>query len=163
MEIYTRHKAEQKAIKQKKNLWYPFKDAKEWELAKWLLASSLSQKKIDRFLKLETMSLNRHHQHLSFKNKGGFFKLVDKLSRGPRWKCEMFAADGDVVDERTGKRKVQTFELWKWDPVECIKELIGNPAFKEHIQYAPEHTFKDHEGLKPIVDEMWTAKQWVRI
>ncbi|EKM50595.1 uncharacterized protein PHACADRAFT_66817, partial [Phanerochaete carnosa HHB-10118-sp] len=112
----------------------PFKDAEEWELAKWLLTSGLSQKKIDKFLKLET---NCRHQHLSFQNKAGFFKLIDKLPQRPQWRCEIFTADGDVVDERTGERKVQNFELWKRDPVECIKELIGNPTFKKHMRYTP--------------------------
>lgn len=75
----------------------------------------------------------------------------------------MFAAEGDVVDETTGKRRVQTFELWKRDPVECIKELVGNPAFKEHLRYAPERMFEDHQGERPIIDEMWTAEWWEEV
>lgn len=55
--IRTSYKAQQKANKEKENLWYPFKDAEEWSLVKWLLSSGLSQKKIDKFLKLEIVSL----------------------------------------------------------------------------------------------------------
>ena len=36
--------------------WAPFESEKEWELARWLMTSGISQKKIDSFLKLETVS-----------------------------------------------------------------------------------------------------------
>ncbi|KAG1897043.1 uncharacterized protein F5891DRAFT_1130084 [Suillus fuscotomentosus] len=37
-------------------------------------------------------------------------------------------------------------ELWRRDPVECIHELIGNPAFKD--------------GKVHIYNEMWTCDLW---
>jgi Plavaka transposase len=30
-------------------------------------------------------------------------------------------------------------ELWRRDPVECVRELIGNPAFREVISYLNVH------------------------
>jgi hypothetical protein len=35
--------------------WAPFETEEEWELAKWLMTSGVSQKKTDSFLKLKTV------------------------------------------------------------------------------------------------------------
>jgi hypothetical protein len=51
-------------------------------------------------------------------------------------------------------------ELWRRDPVECIRELLGNPALKNHIKYAPERLYEDAEGNTRVFDEMWTANWW---
>ncbi|EIW75743.1 hypothetical protein CONPUDRAFT_131960 [Coniophora puteana RWD-64-598 SS2] len=50
--------------------------------------------------------------------------------------------------------------VWKRDPVECVKELIGNPTFREMMQYAPEKVYEDMEGECRIYDEMWTGDWW---
>ena len=36
--------------------WDPFADKEEWELAQWLVESGVSQRNIDRFLKLEKVN-----------------------------------------------------------------------------------------------------------
>ena len=79
---------------------------------------------------------------------------------GPKWECEVFVTEGDVINEATGRRKQETFELWKRNPVDCIQELISNPLFSDNIRYAPEPLFEDKEGTKPIINEMWTAEWW---
>jgi hypothetical protein len=37
--------------------WAPFESQKEWELARWLMTSGVSKKKIDTFLKLESVRI----------------------------------------------------------------------------------------------------------
>jgi hypothetical protein len=51
----------------------------------------------------------------------------------------------------------EDLELWTHDPVECIKELIGNPLFKEYMVYAPSQAYKDKAGSEHIINNMWTA------
>ncbi|KAJ7815249.1 hypothetical protein B0H14DRAFT_3090027 [Mycena olivaceomarginata] len=59
---------------------------------------------------------------------------------------------------------VEELELWRRDPVECIKELMGNPAFKDFLAYAPEEVCVDSAGLKGrVFDEAWTAEWWWKI
>ncbi|KAF8993058.1 hypothetical protein BDQ17DRAFT_1392721 [Cyathus striatus] len=41
--------------------------------------------------------------------------------------------------------------LWKQNPVDCIRELIGNPDFKDHLAYAPR--FADQ--FLHLVDPFW--------
>ena len=57
-----------------------------------------------------------------------FYKHIDTLPRGPKWECEELEIIGDERDNK-GKLKSEVLQLWKRDPVECIKELIENPAF----------------------------------
>lgn len=71
--------------------------------------------------------------------------------------------ESDELDEE-GKKKLvpltEEVELWKRDPVELIKELMGNPAFKDHLQYAPYKVFEGRSGTCRAWDEMATAEWW---
>ena len=51
-------------------------------------------------------------------------------------------------------------ELWKRDPVECIREIIGNPAFRDKLSYAPQRVYTDATETVRIYDEMWTGDTW---
>lgn len=55
---------------------------------------------------------------------------------------------------------VEELELWRRDPVECVKDLISNPAFRDHMSYVPEEVYSDSEGNTRVYDEMWTGEWW---
>jgi hypothetical protein len=63
------------------------------------------------------------------------------------------------VDEND-EEVVEILELWKRDPVEVIRELIGNVAFADNMVFAPERVFSDQEGRNRQYDEMSTADWW---
>lgn len=65
--------------------------------------------------------------------------------------------------DEDGKPLTEELELWWRDPVECIRELLGNPVFKEIMRYAPEHHYQDKEGKVRITNEMWTADWWWKL
>ena len=67
--------------------------------------------------------------------------------------------EGDRVGEG-GETMSEDLELWMRDPVECVKELIGNPPFKNFMSLVPERVFADENGTNRIFDEMWTADWW---
>jgi hypothetical protein len=71
----------------------------------------------------------------------------------------MIRTEGELLDE-DDKPIVEEHELWLRDPVECIRELIGNPAFREYMAYAPEKTYTDKYGRNRRYDEMWTGDWW---
>lgn len=75
--------------------------------------------------------------------------------------CDIMDVTGDREGEN-GDKLTEELELWWRDPVECIRELIGNPAYKEHMAYAPERAYQDPNGNddQQIWDEMWTGKWW---
>ncbi|KAH9947424.1 hypothetical protein B0H21DRAFT_853788 [Amylocystis lapponica] len=138
--------------------WYPFESKKESELAHWLMTAGVSQTAIDDYLKLP---ITRERADLTFNNKCTFFKKIDALPQGPEWTCEPWDITGDLLDE-LGKPMVETAELWKRNPVNCIRELIGNPAFKDVMKYTPEklYTTADRRPGERIFDEMWTGDWW---
>lgn len=101
----------------------------------------------------------RTKSQLSFHNNYSFLKKVDALPIGPGWTCEILTVEGDVVGE-DGKMMTEEMELWRRDPIECVKELLGNPAFKNFMSYVPERVFSDKEGTNRVLDETWTADWW---
>ena len=44
--------------------------------------------------------------------------------------------------------------------MECMKELMGNPIFKDSLEYAPQKHFTDEEGNNRVFDEMWNGDWW---
>jgi hypothetical protein len=44
--------------------------------------------------------------------------------------------------------------------VDCVCKLIGNPSFKNIMQFAPEIVFSDAKGKNRVYDEMWTGEWW---
>ncbi|KAG2040381.1 hypothetical protein BDR03DRAFT_932668 [Suillus americanus] len=135
--------------------WAPFGNEEEWGLAEWLV-KSLGQTKTDEFLKLP-ITLN--HTKPSFHNNRSFLQRVNVLPHGPEWNCKKVSIKGNQTDEN-GQLLQEDLELWTHNPVECIKELIGNPLFKEYMVYAPSRAYKDEAGSKRIINDMWTADWW---
>lgn len=94
-----------------------------------------------------------------FETKDLFLEAVDDLPSGVQWQCETINLTGDNVDD-DGNAMTETLELWFRNPVECIKDLLGNPAFKDSMRYAPEHIFDDPEHTTRRFSEMWTGDWW---
>ncbi|KAI0640990.1 hypothetical protein C8Q79DRAFT_1099175 [Trametes meyenii] len=72
---------------------------------------------------------------------------------------EVFEAEGDVLGE-DGQLKKERVELWKRNTVECVRELMGNAAFRGCIRYKPERQYADPEGKTRIYGNMMTANWW---
>lgn len=69
---------------------------------------------------------------------------------------------GDVLDD-AGNPIMEEVELWTQDPIHCIKELIGNPAFWHVMKYAPEKVFLDKDGKLRAYSETWTGDWWLEL
>jgi hypothetical protein len=156
------------------SVYAPFADGDEWDLGKWL-AQNVNQRATEEYLNLPTvrvvcfqsfhLRLTAHPQtkrlNLSFRNNRTFVQKVDALPTGPEWRCKMVSVEGNKRGE-DGETLKEELELWLRDPVECIRQLMGNPAFKDDMAYSPEkvYTTEEEREDKRIVDEMWMAKWW---
>jgi Plavaka transposase len=151
--------------------WHPFLNQDDWELARWLL-NNVNQKATEKYLKLPMVSDTvkkyptrynemqvQNNKDITFKSNYHLMKAVDKLSTGPGWTCEIIDVAGDKEGEEGGTL-FEDLELWRRDPVECVNELIGNPAFKDYISYVPEWVYTDDTAQERIYDEMWTSDWW---
>ncbi|KAH8833410.1 hypothetical protein DL96DRAFT_1667540 [Flagelloscypha sp. PMI_526] len=123
----------------------PFDNESDWALARWLIHSGLSQGEIEKFLHLEKI---KNSARPSFGTKRQFFAKIDSLPTGPKWRCEVFEVQGDKLGPN-GKPLTEDVELWLRDPVECIKELLGNPRFKDHMSYQPKKVWTSNADGQP--------------
>ncbi|KAJ6592687.1 hypothetical protein B0H19DRAFT_1204841 [Mycena capillaripes] len=141
----------------------PFKDEAEWELAKWLI-KHVGHTAADEFLKL---SIIADRAKPSYKGKTEFFDKIDDLPGGVKWQCKEIDVKGDVPDldkDPTGATlRGETVELWFRDPVECVRELIGNPMFRNAMRFGPEELYADEKGEIRVFEEMWTGDWWKEI
>ncbi|RDB17807.1 hypothetical protein Hypma_000671 [Hypsizygus marmoreus] len=71
----------------------------------------------------------------------------------------MVTAVGNQVGEDSEMMKEEV-ELWMRNPVELVKELIGNPAFAPYMAYHPERAYRDQAQTERIYDELWTGEWW---
>ena len=67
--------------------------------------------------------------------------------------------ENNAIDEPV-EGDSEELELWMCNPVACMRELIGNPAFDGSMAYAPEKVYVDQEGQTRCYDEMWTGNWW---
>ncbi|KAJ7906533.1 hypothetical protein B0H13DRAFT_1880510 [Mycena leptocephala] len=141
----------------------PFKDEAEWELAKWLI-KHVGHTAADEFLKL---SIITDRARPSYKGKTEFFGKIDDLPGGVKWQCKEIDVKGDLPDldkDPTGATmRGETVELWFRDPVECVRELIGNPMFRNAMRFGPEELYTDEKGQIRLFEEMWTGDWWKEI
>ncbi|KAH9856106.1 hypothetical protein C2E23DRAFT_722345, partial [Lenzites betulinus] len=154
--VFERILAEQQA--QGQSPWNPFEDLEEWDLARWMVTSGLTQASIDKFLKL---NITRGRTKPSFESNHMFYKKVDALPTGDsaRWKVEVMEAVGDRVGE-DGQPKKERIELWLRDAADCVRELMGNSLLRDSLAYAPERQYADAQGRNRLYENMWTADWW---
>ncbi|KAJ7646307.1 hypothetical protein DFH06DRAFT_1270854 [Mycena polygramma] len=133
----------------------PYADEEEWELAKWLI-KNVGHNQTESFLKLPIVT---ERVKPSFESKRTFLECIGRLPIGADWNIRHIPLTGDLLDEN-GEARTETAELWFRDPVECVKELIGNPSFKDVMDYKPTRLFKDAEGTEEFIKEMASASWW---
>ena len=95
----------------------------------------------------------------SYHNNRSLLQRIDELPTGPDWICDEVTLTGDREDD-AGLFMIKELKLWLRDPVEVVKELLGNLSFCEHIALAPEKVCHDSEGRVRVYDEMWTGDWW---
>lgn len=96
----------------------------------------------------------------TYGSKRATLKALETLPDGPAFVHRIIEVTGDVLDEN-GKPIPQVVEFWTRDPVECVRELLSNPAFKNDTVYKPRTVKRRCGGVEESVyDEMWTGDWW---
>ncbi|KAI0070403.1 hypothetical protein K474DRAFT_1741360 [Panus rudis PR-1116 ss-1] len=134
--------------------WAPFESEDEWDLVEWM-GKNLGHNQIEDFLKLRTIQ----NCDLSMGSKYTFFQKLDGLPASQKWMYDDVTVIGDRIGE-DNKMMVERVELWRRDPVECIRELLGNPAFRDAMSYAPCKVFTNMGHNVRVYDEMSTGEWW---
>ncbi|KAL0575162.1 hypothetical protein V5O48_006805 [Marasmius crinis-equi] len=134
----------------------PFEDEDEWDLIRWLVLSGTSLAKVDEFLRLPVV---RNKLKLPCHNKRTYLKYVDALPKGPGWSWTGLSVTGNLKDAN-GDYLKEVLDVWHRDPVEVVRDLIGNPAFKEFMSYAPQRVYRDEEATNREYSESCTCDWW---
>ena len=86
---------------------------------------------------------------------------VDNLPTfGPNWVCDIVTAHGNRTNDDNELMAPEELELWRRDPIDCVRELLGNPALRDELKFAPERVYMDKEGKVRVFDEMNTGDWW---
>ncbi|KAF7359613.1 hypothetical protein MVEN_00685100 [Mycena venus] len=135
----------------------PFQSNEEWELAKWLI-KNVGHNQMETFLKLPIIQ----GIETAYTTKAQLLEAIDDLPGGVGWKLEKVVLKGDLQDDN-GNAMTETLELWYRDPVDCIRQLMGNPVFRDVMRYAPERVYEDEDRKSEVINEMWTAAWWWKL
>ncbi|KAJ4484164.1 hypothetical protein C8J55DRAFT_426296 [Lentinula edodes] len=121
----------------KENLYYPFSSRPEWEMASFLLKSSLSMQEIDNYLQLELTKQN----NLSFKTAQRLHEITDLLP--PRARVmktpPLYPSRTPVV-------------LYYRNAVEVLQDLMKSPLICDSLNFAPLQIFEDSRKLVRVYD-----------
>ncbi|KAG1884751.1 hypothetical protein F4604DRAFT_1878691 [Suillus subluteus] len=117
------------------NLYHPFVSQCDYEIAWWAIQQGPSQNAFSNFLSIDENARALHQ------------KIDHELPGVSPWHHSVIQISG--INEE--------FELFMRDPVECIKELWANPAYLDHLTYAPEHHFADEGKGEHIYDELMSG------
>ncbi|KAG1722588.1 uncharacterized protein EDB91DRAFT_1063867, partial [Suillus paluster] len=125
------------------NQYHPFLDEGDYKVARWAIEQGPNQNALTDFLSIDEVSA-LHKLGLSYENARALHQKIDhKLPGVTPWRRSVIQISG--INEE--------FKLFMRDPVKSIKELWANPAYLEHLTYAPEHRFADEGKSECIYDE----------
>ncbi|KAG9082073.1 hypothetical protein FRC06_005256 [Ceratobasidium sp. 370] len=120
-----------------------------FELADFINSTGMSSSERDTFFKLEM------NQHLPWKNDAQFMQDIKNLPKGPEMRpFTVTVGEGDGAE---------AVELWSKDIVEVLKYLVGDPRFKEHINYVPRKEYTDKERKNRVYSDTCTGNWWWRM
>lgn len=85
-----------------------------------------------------------------WKNCQKLLEDIDKLPHGPGWKVY-------EIEMRDSTGRVEVEYLFARNVVEVVRELIGNPAFKEHMCFAPQRHWTAQDCKVRIYGEAWSG------
>ncbi|THU94625.1 hypothetical protein K435DRAFT_798754 [Dendrothele bispora CBS 962.96] len=117
--------------------------ALDWHIARWAGEEGISQKALDRFLKIPKASYfegnfstdAKEQLGLSFHNSQEMMKKVDEIPECcGKWSTKRL---------RFKDSPNEWYTIRHWDPVEVIKGLWGDPAFSDLLEFKPKKVFLD--------------------
>ncbi|KAG8724348.1 hypothetical protein FRC09_019797 [Ceratobasidium sp. 395] len=127
----------------------PLSNLQNMEAAELMLTTGLSGRARTRHLKSAF-----YKGKTPWVNSQQMMRDVDKLPTGPAW-------GGKVVGAGVGRYYREHVAYFR-PVIDVTRELIGNPAFKDFMRYAPERHWTDRSRRSRIYSETWTGNWWWR-
>jgi len=138
----------------KVDLRLPAAREQEYQLAHWCVKHNLSRANINELFSNPTMATVSNftscHIVLTRLNKMSYMMGIDSWESGKVCYNHLVAPNNLRDDDDT--------RLFFRTPVECIEILLQQPAFREHMSYAPPKEFHDAEDR--ILSEVKSSDRW---
>ena len=136
----------------------PFGSAEAFELAEWILDTGISQRAASKLLRTRMVERSK----VTWPNARAFLQDVDKLPISAKWKYRTL----EVPSDQEGIPACEV-ELFYRNPVDLVKELIGNPDFNNPniMAYEPVKIFvgkhdEPEDSYQREYSEAWTGDWW---
>lgn len=158
-----------------KSVYGDFKTADVFELAELMLTSQMSQRTESKLLRTKIVCLHPsstlckiiHHKQISksktpWKNARALLQDVDRLPTSSEW----FHKDLTIPSTSEGGVD-RVVDIYYRNPVDLVKELIGNPDFNQTgiMTYDPMEVYSENaDGTRSReYDEAWTGDWWNKV
>ncbi|KAI6023000.1 hypothetical protein BKA83DRAFT_4493100 [Pisolithus microcarpus] len=136
------------ALHRQTNMYYPFANLGDWEMANFLLQSNLSMREIDSYLSLSMTK----KMLLSFWTAKELRGRIEDLPKGPRWKIHIVPMHHPTTSP---------VELYWHDPLECIEVLFNHPFYAGKMDYSPFCVFTAAGRIMRVYSEwMSSDRAW---
>lgn len=98
--------------------------------------------------------LAQYRGQVPWRNSEQMIADIDRLPQGPPWEAEeLVVGEGEYARDHI---------LYKRSVIDVIRDLVGNPAFKQFMRYVPERHWTTRAQQSRIYGEMWTGDWWWR-
>ncbi|KAI5115528.1 hypothetical protein M0805_009630 [Coniferiporia weirii] len=134
----------------------PFEGEAEWDFAHWIV-NFLGMRWTDALLKTRFISVGLCSQSPYITDI--VVQMIDALPQSTKWINNFIVAMGDCLNA-DGSPMSETLELWWHNPVEIIRELVGNPFLKDHMSFEPKWVYTDVTCSECIYNKTWTGDWW---
>ena len=123
------------------NPWHPFKNARDFELGRWMMDSDLTKTAIDDYLQ-RGLDDDRCNSFNSADELWALFENLEFCFGSKSWTS--FEIESSI--------------LWTPNVLQCVQLLLGHLPFEEHTVYGPVRVFDSH-GHR-IFNEIYTGDWW---
>jgi len=134
--------------------YYPFTNEEEFNFAEMVIVDKFSAKSIDKMLKGSVGV--KDEIKASLKSNYCLRQMLDRMEDGlgaSSWQRSHL--ENVVWNAQHAKEPIK---FWHRDIIECAKWLLKQPAYADHLSYAPQQWFE--EDGRRTYGEMHTADWW---
>ncbi|KIK14014.1 hypothetical protein PISMIDRAFT_117769, partial [Pisolithus microcarpus 441] len=132
------------ALHRQTNMYYPFANLGDWEMANFLLQLNLSMREIDSYLSLSMTK----KMLLSFWTAKELRGHIEDLPKGLCWKIRIVP---------THHPTTSPIELYWRDPLECIEALFNHPFYAGKMDYSPFRMFTAAGQIMRVYSEWMSS------
>jgi hypothetical protein len=147
--------------------WTPYRDRVEFETAEFLYCKTqMSASNIDTLMDLWGATLLPHGDSPPFANHSDLYQTIDSTELGGApWQNFVITYQGDLPEVSAPEWMTSSYEVWFHDPHVLIKDILANPDYKDHVDYAPIQEFgaTGDRQYHNFMSGDWAWEQAVRI